>query len=108
MNRPLGAFVSVAGGLKNGIVNGEALGINTIMTHPTPPQRWCTKPFDPKQIEEFNEARSKSKIENVFFHGIYLTNLANPIKQKYHLAKLSLVYYLDLCEKINGNGVIFH
>lgn len=107
-NRKLGAFVSVAGGLENGIINGEALGVNTIMVHPSPPQRWCTKPFADEAVAKFNEAKSKSKIENVYMHGIYLTNLANPDKQKFHLGKLALVHYLDLCEKVNGNGVVFH
>lgn len=108
MTRKLGAFVSVAGGLKNAIVNGNMLGVNTIMIHPSPPQRWCTKPFDPKAIEEYLELKKTSKIENVYFHGIYLSNLAHPVKQTYHLSKVALVHYLNLAEAIGANGVVFH
>jgi deoxyribonuclease-4 len=106
--RKLGAFVSVAGGLANGVANGEKLGVNTIMIHPSPPQRWCTKPFDQEQIRAFNEARSKSKIKHVYMHGIYLINLAKPDKQQFHLSKLALVEYLKLAEEIGSDGVVFH
>jgi deoxyribonuclease-4 len=41
-------------------------------------------------------------------HGIYLINLANPDNQKFHLSKMSIVHYLDLAEKINAPGVVFH
>lgn len=106
--RYLGGFVSCAGGLYKAIENGENLGVNTIMMHPSPPQRWNTKPFDPEQIAKFNEAKAKSGIKKVYMHGIYLINLANPDKQKFHLSKISLVYYLDLLSKIDADGVIFH
>lgn len=107
--RDLGCFVSCAGGLYKAIENGEALGVNTIMLHPSPPQRWITKPFEPDAVDKFNAAKAAAQtVKKVFFHGIYLTNLANPEKQKFHLAKMSLVMYLDLCERINGDGVVFH
>lgn len=106
--RYLGGFVSCAGGLYKSIENGESLNVNSIMIHPSPPQRWNTKPFDEEQIQKFNEVRQTSDIKKVFFHGIYLINLANPDKQKFHLSKVSLVNYLDLADKINAESVIFH
>ncbi|MFQ5493419.1 MAG: deoxyribonuclease IV [Candidatus Dojkabacteria bacterium] len=106
--RHLGAFVSVAGGLEKAIENGSALGLNTIMIHPSPPQRWHTKPFPQESIDNYNSARKGSGIETVYFHGIYLTNLANPDKQKFHLGKLALRHYLDLAEAIDADGVVFH
>lgn len=107
--RGLGAFVSVAGGLENGIKNGDALGCNIIMIHPTPPQRWAAKAIEQEKIDAFNKAFKESgKIERVHMHGIYLINLANPDKQKFHLSKMSLVNYLDLAEQIECPGVVFH
>ncbi len=106
--RHLGAFVSVAGGMAKGIENGTRLGVNTIMIHASPPQRWCTKPFKPEDIAAFNAAKSTSAIEQVFIHGIYLVNLANPLKQQFHLSKMGLVEYLKLAEQINSDGVVFH
>ncbi len=109
MSRNLGTFVSCAGGLQNAIINGDALGVNTIMIHPSPPQRWNSKPFESDQIDAYLDAKSKAKTVKVqHLHGIYLINLANPDKQKFHLSKLSLVNYLDLAEKIDAKGVVFH
>lgn len=106
--RYLGCFVSCAGGLFNALNNGEALGVNTIMIHPTPPQRWNAKPFEQEDIDKFNERRKSSNIQQIYMHGIYLINLANPDSQKFHLAKISLVNYLELEAKIGANGVMFH
>lgn len=109
MSRALGCFVSSAGGLYNIIDRGEALNVNTVMTHPAPPQRWNSQPFKQEVVDFFLERKKKgTTVENVYFHGIYLINLANPDSQKFHLSKLSIVNHLDLLNRIEGNGVIFH
>lgn len=108
-NRGLGCFVSCAGGLFNVMDRGEAAGANIIMTHPAPPQRWNSQPFKDETTDLFLERKAKgTSIERFYFHGIYLVNLANPDKQKFHLAKMSLVNHMDLLNKIDGDGVIFH
>lgn len=106
--RHLGCFVSCAGGLYKSLENGQALGVNSIMLHPSPPQRWNTTPFAAEQILKFNELRPSTGIEKIFFHGIYLINLANPDKQKLHLAKVSLQNYMRLAEEVGADGVVFH
>lgn len=108
MKRFFGCHVSSSGGLENALINGDALGVNTIQLHPSPPQKWNSKPY-PKGFEDkYLEVKKTSKVEKVYFHAIYLINLANPDPQKFHLSKISLVHYLDLCNRISGNGVIVH
>lgn len=108
MDRFLGCHVSTAGGFASAARNAAALSVNTIQLHPSPPQRWNTKPYPKGYEDEFNEERNLSLLKKVFFHGIYLINLANPEPQKQHLAKTSLVHYLDLNARVDGAGVIFH
>lgn len=103
-----GCHVSVAGGLEKGLEHAKRLGVNTIQCHPSPPQRWNSKPFPAGVQDRFNEMRSASGVKKVFFHAVYLINLASPDSRKFHLAKLSLLHYLDLCDRISGDGVIFH
>lgn len=86
----------------------EAAGINTMQIHPSPPQRWNTKPFEAGIENAYLEAKERSCLEKVFFHGIYLINLANPDDQKRRLAELSLAHDLQLADRIKGEGVIFH
>jgi len=107
--RNLGAYVSCAGGLQNILIRGDFLNINTVMTHPAPPQKWNSQPFKPETVQMYLDKKVKGTlVEKVYFHGIYLVNLANPDNQKFHLSKISLVNHMDLLNDINGDGVIFH
>lgn len=108
MKRYFGAHVSSAGGLKNAAAAAIELNINTIQVHPSAPQRWNTTPFPAGVEDEFLSLKEGSCLEKVFFHGIYLINMATPDPQKFHMAKTSLINYLDLSARIGGAGVIFH
>lgn len=108
MKRYFGAHVSCAGGLVNAAKAAIELNINTIQIHPSPPQRWNSEPFAQGIEAAFNSLRNDSCLEKVFFHAIYLINMATPDPQKFHLAKTSLLNYLDLNTRIDGAGVIFH
>lgn len=108
MKRFLGCHVSAAGGLHNGLSAGKQLGINTIQIHPSPPQRWNSKAYQAGIEDDFLNNRFGSGIERIFFHAIYLINLATPNKQHWQLSKLSLMHYLDLSARIKGDGVIVH
>jgi deoxyribonuclease-4 len=108
MKRYFGAHVSCAGGLVNAAKAAIELNINTIQIHPSAPQRWNSQPFTEGIEDDFNNLRKGSCLEKVFFHAIYLINMATPDAQKFHLAKVSLLNYLDLSTRINGAGVIFH
>ena len=106
--RFFGCHVSSSGGLANSLRAGKALGVNTIQLHPSPPQRWNYKPFPEDAEAEFVAERSASGIEKVFFHAIYLINLATINPAQLNSAKASLQHYLDLNVRIKGNGVIVH
>jgi deoxyribonuclease-4 len=108
MKRYLGAHVSCAGGLANAAKAAIELNINTIQIHPSPPQRWNSQPFAAGVEDEFKRLMKGSCLEKVFFHAIYLINMATPDPQKFQLAKTSLLNYLDLSARIDGAGVIFH
>ncbi len=108
MPKYFGAHVSASGGLENALVMGKDLGVNTIQMHAAPPQKWNSKAAATGVEDKFLELQPSSGIDKIFFHGIYLINLANPDPQKLHLSKLSLVNSLDLMARIKGDGVIFH
>lgn len=109
MQRSLGCFVSSAGGIYKSLANAKALGVNSFMIHPAPPQRWNSLPFKKEDIKKFNDVRETyPEIKKIYFHGIYLINLANPDKQKFHLSKLSLLNHLNLLFEIKAQGLVFH
>lgn len=98
--RYLGAHVSVAGGLQNAISAAIQLDISAIQIHPTAPQRWISKPIETAGIETMVKAQKQSPVKIVFAHAIYLINLAQPDKQKFHLGKMALVHYLDFMHNV--------
>ncbi len=108
MTRYFGAHVSSAGGFENAIRNASELGVNTIQVHPSAPQRWNFKPYPGGFEDQFLKEKGKSDVEKVFFHAIYLINLATPDETQLKKAKRSLEYYLDLSARIQGEGVIVH
>jgi deoxyribonuclease-4 len=104
----LGCHISAAGGLTKALERADAVGINTMQIHPSPPQRWNSTPF-PAGIETaYLAAKKDSCLKKLFFHGIYLINIASPDDKKRHLAELSLAHDLQLADRIEGEGVIFH
>lgn len=108
MNRIFGCHVSVAGGLEKSLERGSKLGINAIQIHPSAPQRWNTKAFKEGFEDRFLALRGESGISAVFFHAIYLINLANPDDLKWQKSQDSLVFDLDLSARIHGDGVVVH
>ncbi|HMO02068.1 MAG TPA: deoxyribonuclease IV [Oligoflexia bacterium] len=106
--RYFGCHVSTAGGLHAALEHGSLLKVNTIQVHPAPPQRWNSKPFPDNFADLYLKHISASPIKKVFFHGIYLINLASAEAKNRKLSEISLVNYLDLAFRINAEGVIFH
>lgn len=106
--RFFGCHVSTAGGLENGLKNGEALGVNTIQIHAVPPQRWNSKPAAKGVEDAFLAGFEGSTVKRLFFHGIYLINLATADSKNLKLSILSLTHSMQLLERMGGEAVIFH
>lgn len=108
MERFFGCHVSSAGGLENGLKNGEILGINTIQIHSVPPQRWNSSK-SPENVENMLlELLPKSGVKKIFFHAIYLINLVSADPKNFKLSKLSLENSMELLARVRGEGLIFH
>ena len=106
--RFFGCHVSSSGGLVNSVRAGKALGINTIQIHPSPPQRWNYQAFAQGIENDFLSEQPRSGVEKVFFHAIYLINLATIKPEQLQSSVTSLTHYLDLNARIQGAGVIVH
>jgi deoxyribonuclease-4 len=108
MKRFFGCHVSASGGLKAALDRGTALEVNTIQIHPSAPQRYVLKPFANGLEDDYLKSRIESSVEKLFFHSIYLINLANPDSVKRALSIQSLVHELDFAARCEADGVIFH
>jgi deoxyribonuclease-4 len=108
MKRFYGCHVSASGGMKLAYERGQKLGVNTIQIHPSPPQRYVLQPFAAGLEDGLLDVRLQSGVEKLFFHSIYLINLANPDPEKRTLSMKSLINELDFAARCQAEGVIFH
>ena len=72
----IGAHVSSSGGIDKSIGRAEDIQAEAIQLFVTPPQGWAKTKHTEESIISFRSKRENTNIGPVFFHGIYLINLA--------------------------------
>ena len=73
---PLGAHMSVEGGLFRALERGKSIGCRTIQLFTRNSNRWAAKDLTLLEIEKFKSSRLQTGITPVFAHCSYLINLA--------------------------------
>lgn len=104
----LGAHVSAAGGVMNAIPRAKDLGITAIQVFASAPGNWNPPKTTLEEGVAFGEACRQEGINHIFFHSIYLINLASEKAELVEKSKQSLISALNLNAAMKGNGVIFH
>ncbi len=108
-NQPvIGAHVSTAGGLDKAIDRALEIGASAMQIFVSAPQSYRFSAPDEAMILKFNKKYLESDLRGLFFHSIYLMNLASQDGQKNHMAKQSLVDYLNTAALIHADGVVTH
>ncbi len=74
---PLGAHVSVAGGLDTAPERGERIGAEVIQIFSKHSTRWEGKPLSPEEAGSFREACVRHGVRAVAVHCAYLINLGS-------------------------------
>jgi len=73
---PLGAHMSIAGGIYRALKRGREVGCETIQIFTKNNTRWKGKNISRCDVEKYFELKSKYNIEPVVAHDCYLINLA--------------------------------
>lgn len=105
--RFFGSHISIALGFKEIAKLIKELGINAVQIHPSAPQRWVFKEFTQEFAEEISSFIATTGVK-LFFHGIYLINLASANEDLSSKSILAIRRYLQLAEKCGAEGVVFH
>lgn len=103
----IGAHVSTAGGPIKAFERAAAIGAEALQLFITAPQQWKAPALDSAAIAAFNEARQQARLP-LFFHGVYLINLASQDEALAGRSVESLVNYLDFGARMGSEGTIFH
>ena len=76
--RPLGAHMSIAGGVDRALERGLTVGCTAIQLFTKSSNQWAARPLPPGEIERFRALREHAGIAHVVAHDSYLINLCSP------------------------------
>jgi deoxyribonuclease-4 len=104
----IGCHISSAGGLYKVFERAKNLSADCIQTFAGSPQVWKFPDYSDADIEKFKSESAKYNIGPIFFHSIYLINLASENEAIRHGGINSLIKTWQLAEKLGIAGVITH
>ena len=104
----LGAHVSVAGGVAEGVRRGTELACDTVQIFVKSPSQWQSKPLLAEDAEAFRLAHAASAIGPVVAHAAYLINLAAPDAQVLERSRAALADELRRCEALGVPALVVH
>lgn len=107
-NLLLGAHVSIAGGLKNSITEGEKLGCSAIQIFTRNNRQWSFSPLSDEEAQAFIEAQQKSEVKVVISHASYLINIGSPKKTVLDSSIRALIAELIRCHQAKIPYVVLH
>ncbi|HAL62314.1 MAG TPA: deoxyribonuclease IV [Chloroflexi bacterium] len=101
---PLGAHMSISGGVDKAIDRGQEVGCDTIQIFTRTPRQWKMRGFSEEEVEGFRRKREEAGISPVFAHDTYLINLGSPDEE---LWKRSIAVFEDELARCDALGLPF-
>jgi len=104
----LGAHMSVAGGVSQGLVRARKIKIDAVQIFTKNNNRWFDKPLDPDEIERFRVGARDFERANLFSHACYLINLASADPELHKKSMASMRDELVRAEALGLSWVVLH
>jgi deoxyribonuclease IV len=105
---PLGAHLSVAGGVVNAVLAAERLGCQTVQLFTKNSNQWAGKPFAPDEPAAFRAALRRTKLKFATSHDSYLINLATADPVLWRRSVEAFVDELDRAETLGLTYLVTH
>ncbi len=105
---PLGAHMSVAGGIHNAIDHITRVGGTALQIFTRNQRQWNAKPLQADEIKTFKDKREKAGLEHVASHASYLINLASPKQQMLNNSIRAMADELVRCQQLGIKWVVVH
>src|SRR5207245_1304542 len=105
---PLGAHLSVAGGVVNAVLKAEELGMDTVQLFTKNASQWAGKPFADDEPAEFRKQLRRTKLKFATSHDSYLINLATDDKALWRKSVEAFVDELDRAETLGLTYLVTH
>ncbi len=105
---PLGAHMSIAGGMDKSVARGSSIGCETIQIFTKSNRQWRAKPLEAEEVARFQEARAASGIDPIFAHAAYLINLASPDDDAWDKSLESFIMEVGRCATLKLPFIVVH
>ena len=106
--RPLGAHMSIAGGVDRAIERGASIGCSAIQIFNKSSNQWAARPLGEDEVARFRAARARAGIDPVVAHDSYLINLCSPDDALYRKSIAALVEELERCARLGVEWLVVH
>ncbi|NOY15298.1 MAG: deoxyribonuclease IV [bacterium] len=103
----LGAHLSISGGYDKALDRSLAIGANTLQIFSGSPRTWKRPETASEQLTNFKTKKNTLDINPVFFHALYLVNLASPTETGQKSVD-TLIWELNLAAKMDVAGSVVH
>lgn len=109
MSEPLlGAHMSIAGGVFNAFLHGQAVGCNTIQIFVKSTNQWKAKPLGAEEVEKYHQLQKETGIAPVVAHDSYLINVASQDKALYAKSREALKIEVERCQTLKIPYLVMH
>ncbi|HEX5759558.1 MAG TPA: deoxyribonuclease IV [Thermoanaerobaculia bacterium] len=105
---PLGAHLSVAGGLVKAFAHGAALGCDAAQIFVKNASRWRGRELTDEEAAAFRAAHAASRVGPVLAHASYLINLAAADPVVLERSRAALADELRRCARLGIEGLVVH
>lgn len=105
---PLGAHVSIAGGMSRAIDRGTELGCNAIQVFVKNASQWQGKPLNDDDVKQFRQAHADSPIGPLVAHATYLVNLSATDPDNLRRSRATFGDEIDRCERLGIPALVVH
>lgn len=103
----LGAHLSTSGGYHKAVESIYKKGGNCLQIFSSSPRTWASKKLDDKMVDKYLQEKNKFEIDPVYFHALYLVNLADNAATG-EKSKKALIDELNICSRLEVKGSVVH
>ncbi len=103
-----GAHMGTSGGLYKAVVEGAAIGCETIQLFTSSPRQWKAAPLSPEAVRKFRRAVESTGIYPLVAHDSYLINLASPDDALLEKSRAAFLGEMERAEALGLDFLVTH
>ena len=106
--RPLGAHMSIAGGIDLAVERAASVGCTALQIFTKSSNQWAARPLPEDEVERFRQAVVRHRVERVVAHDSYLINLCSPDDALWRKSIDACALELARCERLGVPWLVTH